>query len=203
MNKKISFVCIGLIFTNFFALLAWPAQTLAIIADAEARIAEQKAEAEAHVLGTVISTKYFADEDRFTQYVDYKVKIKKVYRGEHVSVGSVFELRHDCNAASEMRFVVPKSDCITYSPKVGEGKEIYMNHTQIICDMALCPQYSQAVIYKDEIINNFVAAKDVGSVLLSSVTIYLGAGALSIIVIIIVIMLIRKKKKPKVVKKLL
>lgn len=170
-----------------------PVKSSAIVADYPQMVIEQKAAAEAHVTGKVVSAEYTAGKGNIFQYVSYDVLVKEVEKGDFVSVGAIVSLNHNCDMASEMFKKTTKSECIENAPKVGDDADIYINKTDIICDQAPCPQYRQAVIYEDEIvnINNNLPSTDNDNMFFSfivdnanviaAVTVIVGAGVLAIL----------------------
>lgn len=156
MNKRISVISIicGVIISIFMS-----AQVSAVIADYAETVAKQQSEAEIIVMGKVISTNYAPkDENNYDQTVNYELKVETIVsngdQGKQITIGTIIQMSHNCDMASEMHIPVTKSECVKSAPKVGDEKTVYMNYIgPIMCDVAPCPQYSQAVIYEDDIID--------------------------------------------------
>ena len=145
------------------------------------------------VRGHVTSVKY--QETEYSKYINYQVKVDQIIRGdgrsEITNVTTLF-MQHDCEAASEMHWESNRSECMTQAPKINSKQVIYLNHSTIMCEVAPCPSYYQAVIYKDSLSDyRFVPDPSTNILIIiivsSVVVIALGAAVSSI-------MIIKKKK---------
>ena len=154
MKNKISLIFVVAIIVSCLALGVFPARSSAIIANYEEEVTRQKNDADVYVSGEIISSKYSASEDRRYQSIDYTVEVTKVIKSsDDIGLGTIISMSHDCNAASEMFFITPKSECLEHGRKVGDIIGIYMDIDEKQCDVAPCPQYRQAIIYRDAIID--------------------------------------------------
>ncbi len=206
MNKRISLISVVLILTSFFLSLTLPVGVSAIIADYDETVKVEQTEAEAHIFGEVVAV-----EKKTGRYVDYDVVVTEVERGAHIEVGQKIRMSHDCNAFSEMHFMVPEEECIADAPKIGDKVEVYMNwyeedSDEAYCGSAVCPAtgYRQAVIYGDEVLDIYRSDFELTS---SEITKenpfycqYLNyfAGGVSVISLIILLGVFTKKKTNKI-----
>lgn len=154
MNKRISILSIicGIIISIFITT-----QASAIIANYKEEVVGQQAEAVVVVTGKVISTKYIPkDENNFYQTVNYELQVQNIERNDNrgqIKVGTIIQMSHNCDMATEMHEPSTKSECTQFAPKVGNEETVYMDYSSRACSSMPCPQYYQAVIYEDDIID--------------------------------------------------